>query len=488
MKYLTLIFLFGALTLSAQNTADALRYSTFQFGSTARAVGAGNAFGALGGDFSVVNQNPAGLAVYRKGEFVFTPAFYDIGTQTEVAGTVSDETTTRFSFDNVGLVFAGRPIATKWATSNWGIGFNRTANYHRRFNYGGSTRGSITDEFLEIADGFLPEELDDFQAGPAFDAGAIFNPDPDDPTFYTSDFPLDSEADPLLIRKNQLVASEGGTSELSVSYAANYDEKFMIGFTVGVPVVNYVEAKRYEEVDANGEVDFFDELFFDEDLTVTGIGINGKIGVIGLITREFRVGAAVHTPSWLSLEESFTTAITYQFTDDTGVNRNQGNGADGRNEFNLRTPWRTMLSGAYLFGSNGFLSAEVEFVDQSSARFNYDDAFQADEDFANEQIDQTFKSQVNFRLGGEVALQKFRARAGVQLNGSPYENTEDGGVGTGYSGGLGYRGNSFFADLAYQRIEFADTYRPYRSDFLPATLADNTTTTQRIMLTLGFKF
>ena len=486
MKYLVFLLSFLTLPLLAQNTTDALRYSQFQFGSTARAVGAGNAFGALGGDFSVVNQNPAGLAVYRRGELMLTPSFYDVDVQSDLGGQFNSDSKNRFSFENLGIVIANQPIATKWKTSNWGIGFNRTANYHRRFTFEGSTPGTITDEFLELADGFAPEELDNFQAGPAFDAGAIFPADPNDPTIYTSDFPLDLIDEP--IRKSQTVASEGGTSELSLSYAANYNERFMVGFTVGVPVVNYVEAKRYREVDANGTIPNFNELLFDEDLTVTGIGINGKFGVIGLITQEIRVGLAVHTPSFLSLEESFTTRITYDF-DDNGVNnRFDANGADGLNEFNMRTPWRTMLSGAYLFGRNGFLSAELEFVDHAGASFNFDDAFTADEDFANDRIDAELKSAVNFRLGGEFAYQKFRARVGVQLNGNPYVNDELGSVGAGYAGGLGFRGNSFYADVTYQQSDLTDRYLPYVSDFLPAVPVRNETTTQRILLTLGFKF
>ena len=72
--------LFFTLSLPAQNSFDALRYSTFQVGGTARSIGAGGALGALGADFSVLSTNPAGLGWYRKGEFVLSPTFYNART------------------------------------------------------------------------------------------------------------------------------------------------------------------------------------------------------------------------------------------------------------------------------------------------------------------------------------------------------------------------------------------------------------------------
>ncbi|MFA6798620.1 MAG: hypothetical protein WCR39_04935, partial [Bacteroidales bacterium] len=61
------MLLLGALGLSAQNEQDALRYSFIQTGGTTRSISMGGAFGAVGGDFSSLSINPAGLGIYRKG-------------------------------------------------------------------------------------------------------------------------------------------------------------------------------------------------------------------------------------------------------------------------------------------------------------------------------------------------------------------------------------------------------------------------------------
>ena len=481
-------FLFGLLftfQLVAQNTSDALRYSTYFTGSTARVMGAGNAYGALGGDFSSVGTNPAGLAVYRRGEMVITPLMYFNNTETTLPDNPSaEESKSKFGFSNFGFVIANRPIGSKWKTSNFVLGLNRTANYHRRFQYEGITEGSITDEFLEIANGFTPDELDPFQGRPAFDVGAIFQTDPDNnPTQYGTDFLLRE-----IVNKEQLVAQEGSTNEIVVSYAANYDEKFMVGATLGVPIVNFVQAKEYREVDNDGLNPVFNELLFNENITTTGYGINLKLGATALLTREFRVGLAYHSPSFLNFEESFSNEITYDYTLD-GVNeRLIAASADGVNDYKFRTPGRIIGSAAYLFGNNGFIGLDLERVNYGGGRFNYDDAFASEETAINTEIESVFKSVLNIRLGGEFAYQKLRLRAGYNISGNPYVDEAIEATSNAITGGIGFRGDSFFADLAYQRFTSKENYTPYLSFDVPATPGLTESSIQRVLLTFGFKF
>ena len=66
----------SSLVLSAQNSADALRFSQFGIGGTARTIAIGGSIGALGADFSVISTNPAGLGAYRGSEFTMTPSLF----------------------------------------------------------------------------------------------------------------------------------------------------------------------------------------------------------------------------------------------------------------------------------------------------------------------------------------------------------------------------------------------------------------------------
>lgn len=57
-----LICAFLTTAADAQTDADALRFGMLNYGSTARSLGMGNAFGALGADFSALAINPCGVA------------------------------------------------------------------------------------------------------------------------------------------------------------------------------------------------------------------------------------------------------------------------------------------------------------------------------------------------------------------------------------------------------------------------------------------
>ena len=59
-------------TAFSQSQLDAFKYSQTELNGTARYLGMGGAFGALGGDISAMNTNPAGLAIYKSSEVVTT--------------------------------------------------------------------------------------------------------------------------------------------------------------------------------------------------------------------------------------------------------------------------------------------------------------------------------------------------------------------------------------------------------------------------------
>ena len=59
-------------SVSAQSAVDAYTLSQNETRGTARFMAMGGAFTALGGDLSTLNQNPAGIGVYRGSDVGFT--------------------------------------------------------------------------------------------------------------------------------------------------------------------------------------------------------------------------------------------------------------------------------------------------------------------------------------------------------------------------------------------------------------------------------
>ena len=72
-RILRIAIAISTIAANAQNEVDALRYSTQNLSGTARYAAMGGAFGSLGGEFSALSSNPAGIGMYQFSEFTFTP-------------------------------------------------------------------------------------------------------------------------------------------------------------------------------------------------------------------------------------------------------------------------------------------------------------------------------------------------------------------------------------------------------------------------------
>ncbi|RLD18416.1 MAG: hypothetical protein DRI69_10335 [Bacteroidetes bacterium] len=527
---LAILVLTGWLTGMSQNSADALRYSMTEVLGTGRSIALGGAMGALGADFSVIGVNPAGLAAYRSSEFVITGAVLTQSTESILQDGGIPATTnsnSRFVISNLGLVFASRPKNLNWKSSNFAIGYHKTADYNLEFAYSGRTPGSITQRWAQNANGRYPEELNPFEELLAWETGAIYDQDPAD-LFYETDYELSPGAE---ILRRQTVKSTGGTGEILFSYAANYNEKLLFGLTLGVPIMSFEETKDYEEEDdpAKDLVPYFNALRFEETLSTTGSGLNLKVGATYKISKYLNLGGAFHTSTRYSLNDEFSTRLTYDYTDDNGrqVFTSPFDGPqEGSFQYNMNTPWSVLGNASYVLTKKesssgksksrkkgrkkgrsrgtktksdepvrtiyyGFLLAEIQYTDFTKAKFDYSgrgngDQFQFEEDAVNEQIRNTLSSTIKLRFGAEYALNALRFRIGTVLQQSPY--VDDSSFNTMYSAGIGYRFERVFLDLGYQHQKVDQGYIPYGVIYAPQPFVNNTTSYNRFVFTAGYKW
>lgn len=500
-KYITLTFLALGLYFSgqAQTITDALNLSQTYPEGTARTLGVGGSLNALGADFSVLSSNPAGLAAYRRSEFIISPGMNAVYTDARLQGgnnPTTESTRNQFTLHNAGLVIASQPNSSEWATFNFGFGINRTANLTNRLSYGGNSPGSITDRFLELADGFDPDQLDNFEAGIAYETGAIYDSDGD--FHYDSDFLLYNPDHNVF--KEQLVNARGGITEMAFSLAGNYRERLFIGTTIAVPFVSYTEEKIYREMDDNdNSVPFFNALSFEENLATTGAGFQAKFGMIYRAAQALRFGFGLHTPAWFKLTDEYSTYMEYDFTDSEGRNRYESASPDGLFEYRVATPWRWNASMGLLLGRYGFLHFDAEWQDYRSARFNFLSSYSEDlayERSLNRSIQDNYQSAFNLRGGGEIALNPFRLRAGIAFLGSPFAG--DNSYTNEYTAGIGIRERNFFLDIGYRWQNRKEAYIPYftaNSDFdgdgigdAPQQLVTSERVRHQFLMTFGFKF
>jgi len=487
----TLIALIFNITSDAQNITDVVRYSVLDPAGTARTMGVGSAFGAMGGDFSVININPAGIADFRKSDFTFTPSLRNQQTTSFFvadAESINRDKSSKLGLDNIGFVIARQPSNSKWTTSNFAFGFSRMADFNRNATLRGSTAGSITTYFAEKANGKSEAELDDFIAFPAYNTGAIFDFDKDN--FYETDFP-NAEAKVL---RAQSISQTGGINELTFGWAGEYNRALNLGVSMGVPFANFNELKIYREDNIDPDNRTFESLQYTENLNTSSVGFNFKLGMTYKILNRIRIAGAFHSPTWFKFTDNYKTNMNYTFTD-TQLNSFDKESPDGNFEYNITTPWRVVgsLGSTYKIGEIvGFINADIEQLDYTNASYNGNrysgtvaEAIYTRE--VNRQITNKLGKATNVRLGTEFGYKYLRLRFGYSWEQSPFNADDFSNNRLSY--GFGVRMDDFYIDLGIRRFNFTQGYNPYTVlDSRLDPLANIQTVRNNAALTVGFKF
>ena len=508
-KYLitgTLLVLLSTFSNKAfsQDENDALRYSFLMPGGTARSMGFGSALGSVGGDFTSLSVNPAGIGIYRRSEIMFTPSLKLNNVEGNYLRESDDDHYTRFNFNNAGVIFSRAERGKRYEKSNWkavsfGFGFNRLADFNRSYSYGGLMQGPLTSN---THSSFSEVFVADANANPANATTTgtlanlgyesfLINPDSSFSSFST----LANWETGL----NQLraVQERGGVNEILFSLGGNYKEKIMIGATLGLPSLRYTSERFFEEADASGDPDNdFESFRYRESLSTTGRGVNLKLGVIVKPSDAFRFGVAIHTPTWwYRMSEVYNSSLTTNTENFKSViNPSDINpitvvdAPENRFEYSLTTPWRGILSGTVMMGQYGFITADYEYVDYKSMRYNFDNEFTLAESARNKVIRNTFQGASNFRIGIEGRMDNIFLRGGFGYYGNPYKSGDYDFSRMNISAGLGYRTGSFFTDLAFVHTFFKEFETPYT---LPAPVvtpsARLNNRLNNLALTIGWK-
>lgn len=477
--------------LSAQTLDDALRYSFFDYYSTARFSGVSGAFSPLGADVSVASINPAGIAEFRKSEITATLNFLTTENRAELDQVGTSRGLSKVGLGNIAAVFHNNPLSFNTKTFNIAVGYNRLADFNEIIEYEALSAGTIVQRFLEQANGVSLNDLGIFEAGPAFDAGAIFDPEEDQS--YLSDFVTLRET----INRAETITRTGSLNEIFISLGSNIKNKLSWGVTLGFPFLNYSEERRYTEDDQLDQVEFFENLAFNQNLSTSGVGANIKVGLIYKITPQLRLGAAIHSRSVFLLSEDFDTQVDYTFVEDGIVNSGSELSPLSENfEYQLQGAWRAIGGIGYLYKLGelrGFISGEVEYVNYPSASFNLtansnDPLDQFFEQDLNTEIDDFLGSALNFKVGTELAMNHYRIRLGANMIDSPFQDEGILEYDLGLSGGLGYRGDRFYVDLAYTLRSFDTNYSPYALvDFNDEPFVAINQRRQLITATVGYK-
>ncbi len=495
-RFITLLTLAFALPffVQSQDLDDALRFSNFQVQGTARSGGMGNAFGALGGDFTSVSINPAGLGLYRTSELVFTPTFGQTQVDATYRNNLMTDSKYNFTFNNLSYVTAmptRNQSETGLVSVNVGIGFNRLRDFNSTMLAGAN---NLDRSFLDyFADNATVGNWSDFYEKLAWDADLLLYDEDQDVYWH------DLEEAGYGQNQRKSISRQGYMNEYSLAAGFNFNHKLYIGASVGIIDAYYKESTELREWDTNNSIPYFNEMQFDTYLRTGGTGYNGKLGVIFKPVNELRLGASIHTPTFFNLRDVFETTMYSSLTYDDGTDTYKKVSPYSEYDYDLETPLRATLSAAYVIANKGLISIDYEYANFGSAslRRGGDGYNFVDE---NSEIAEVYRSVGNLRIGGELlATSNISLRAGFENYPSPYNSQA---LGTSqpnadaklnvFSGGLGYRTGGFFFDIAYRYT--TDTKydllypAPPTNFYQMPEMAEFKTTRNNVMFSLGFKF
>lgn len=276
-KYITLFTLTLLLPffMQAQDLADALRFSNIQVSGTARSGAMGNAFGALGGDFTSVSINPAGLGLYRSGELSVTPKFGNIQNESTYLGTMMEDSKYNFSLSNLSYVTAlsgGNVSEAGIVSVNLGIGYNRLKDFNGTYLAEGNNANSSYMDY--VADNANANVWNDYYEQLAWDTDLLLFDENNNEYWH------DIEDAGYGHSQRKSISREGSIDEYSLAVSVNFNHKVYVGASVGITDVYYKESSQLLEWDNNNSIPYFNELQFDNYLRTTGNGYNFKLGII----------------------------------------------------------------------------------------------------------------------------------------------------------------------------------------------------------------
>ena len=498
--------LISALSSFAQEPADALRYSWYIQGGTARQQAIGGAMGSLGGEISATFVNPAGIAFYRTSDFVITPGYNFLSNKSSYYERTEKIKKNYFSFGTSGFVGGGGYTNSSGAFS---LAVNRTANFGNHILYRGTnTQSSYSQKFLEeIKNGNIRDANAVAQNFP-FGTSLAFN------TYWidtigggtNGNFQFQTRA-PIatgLLQQNEMT-TKGGITELAVAGAANLKNKLFLGATFGLSFLDYTRDATFIEADATtNTTNKFDFASFTEQLKTDGLGLNLRLGLIYKPTEYWRLGFAVHSPTFYSLTDKYRASVTANTESYKGMLTQNSElftgGEPSEFKYVLFTPYRLIGSISYVLREiqdvtkqKGFLTADVEYVNHKFSSFhvdpdNNDSGTKTYFKSLNQAIDKAYKGVINVRAGGELKFTTIMVRLGTAYYGNPYKNIH-GEKGSRFqlTGGLGYRNKGMFVDLTYAYTMTKDVHYAYRLQYSNYAGANIKTNGGNVLLTLGFK-
>jgi hypothetical protein len=499
-RILTFITGLLCLTGTAQNIEDVLRYSTENMQGTARFQAMGGAFGALGGDMSALNINPAGSAVFTNSLISITAGNFHQNNESTYFGTLGTEVRNSVDLNQLGgvVVFKSRNSNSPWQKIAFAINYDMVQNFDNDVFITGSSDQGIDNYFLNFAQGvpfgplliqdgeFIEEAYLDIGANLGFREqqaflgyyGGIIDPVDDtdqNNTAYVSNALYNNVNQEYFRRTN------GYNSKLTFNFSGQYQQNLFLGASLNFHDVLFDQYTEFSErgFDTNSEIQFVN---FDNYLRTEGSGFSMSLGAIAKVNENVRIGGSYQSPTWYRLLDDTSQRINSDLAD-SEIGFIDFDVVNLFEVYRIKTPSKLTASLAIIFGPQGLLSFDYGYQDMAQAelRPTSDPSFSSENTLIASQL-----GVVNtFRVGGEYRIDNVSFRGGYRFEGSPYEDPAIAGDLEAVSLGIGFNFGGSRLDLAYSRSEQNSQRQLFATGFPTTALVKNINTNILLGYTLN---
>lgn len=501
MKKVFFVFIaIFSMAMKAQNITDAVRYSTTELNGTARYRAMSGAFGALGGDLSAINFNPAGSAVFLNGQAAFTLNIENTDTDVAFKNGITNTSDNRVDLGQAGAVFVfnNQDEDAVWKKLSLAVNYNKTATFEDDWLARGDNSNTINSYFLGYANGlpldflvpannetvdqrysYLGERVG-FGAQQAYLGYEAYLFDAVDPTDLDNNEYISNVA-PGIFDQEYAYTGTGLNGKFSFNFAAQYQDFLYLGLNLNSHFIDYERVTSISELN-NNEGSSINEIYFEDRLNTLGSGFSFQLGAIAKVGSNVRAGLAYESPTWYSISEE-TTQYLESFSDADGLSIVKPNVVNIYPDYKIQTPSVYTGSLAYLFGDQALISFDYSYKDYSATKFKPKD----DPDFAfqNDLMQRDLKGASIFRVGGEYRLMNWSFRGGYRFEESPYSDETTIGDLNGYSVGLGYNFGNIKLDVAYDAFEQDSAPRLYQTGLTDRAYLNRNNSNVTLSLSFG---
>lgn len=480
------------------NTAqDAVKYATDNLTGTARFRAMGGAFGALGGDASSINVNPAGSAIFSYNSGSASASSYNRSNGANFYGNHNTKNDNNFDLNQLGMFLVFNNGKENAFMNKFAVGFNyeNTQTFYNSINIiGNNPEGSLADYFAKYASGFgtqagvptgfLDTKNDYDFSGLSYSEqqaymgywGYAINPvnGGASNTAYEPNFPDDNTAR----YQDSYIRTTGFNGKVALNFSAQFLKKLSLGGNINIHFTDYINHTNFIE-ETNNSGTGLKHMEFDSQRYTYGGGVSFNLGAIYALSNSVRLGAAYESPTWLNLQDEVTQHL-YSSTDSSSYSVIEIEPVTMvSDDYTIKTPAKYTGSAAFIFGKKGLISIDYGLRNYGNTKYTNNRYSQL-----NTELSQTLDWAGDLRIGTEWRVKAVSIRGGYRNLQSPYKNGTTVGDLTSISGGLGYSFNGARVDLAYtwqQRKADVSTLRP---DFTQSAQVKTTGNNVTLSLTM----